>query len=88
MWEELKREVEQKGKVYIAVKITPSAPRNGVKEVMEDGTIKMNIAAPPEKGKANKELAKFIARELGVKPNNVTIDKGSSSKSKTVKVIL
>lgn len=88
MWKDLKRELEQKREVYVAVKITPSASRNGVKEVMEDGTVKMNIAAPPEKGKANKELTEFIAKELGVAKNNVIIERGKSSKSKTVKVIL
>ena len=52
-----------------------------------DGMLKIKVSAPPEKGKANQCLLKFVARTLGVKKNAVSIIAGTTSPVKRVQVL-
>jgi uncharacterized protein (TIGR00251 family) len=67
----------------LAVKVTPNAGRNEIVG-FKDGVLQVKIAAPPEKGKANKELIDFLAEKLDVKKSSVLIVKGQTSRYKTV----
>ncbi len=69
----------------IAVKITPNAGRNEISGLADD-VWRIKIAAPPEKGKANKELIEFLSKCLGTKKDNVIIIKGQNSHNKLVMV--
>jgi uncharacterized protein (TIGR00251 family) len=51
-----------------------------------DGMLKIKVSAPPEKGKANQCLLKFLAQELGVKKNSVSIISGKTSPVKHVQI--
>ncbi len=53
---------------------------------MEDNTVKIDVAARPVKGKANKELIKFLAKEFDVMEENVIIISGAGEKTKLIKV--
>ena len=53
---------------------------------MADGTLKVKIAAPPEKGKANDVLCAFLATHYGVARDAVTIVSGHSAALKLVRV--
>ena len=44
--------------------------------------VKISLAAPPDKGKANQELLKFLKKELGCR---VEIKSGLTSREKTIK---
>jgi uncharacterized protein (TIGR00251 family) len=68
-----------------AVKVVPGSSRT-VFCGMHDGMVKVKIAAPPEKGKANKALIDFLAGELGVKKNAVAIVSGQTSPIKQIAV--
>lgn len=81
-----KRELRESRRLVLTLKITPKAPRTGWAGALDDGTLKVRIAAPPEKGKANAELARFLSRELGVPPSSVEIVTGASSARKQVRV--
>ena len=50
--------------------------------------LKIRIKAPPEKGKANCELIKFLAKELKMPKSAVRIIKGEKSREKVVIVEL
>jgi uncharacterized protein (TIGR00251 family) len=67
----------------LAVKVTPNAGRNQIAG-LKDGVLQVKIAAPPEKGKANKELTDFLAEKLGVKKSTISIIKGQTSRHKTI----
>jgi len=67
----------------LAVKVTPNAGRNEIVG-LKDGVLQVRIAAPPEKGKANKELTDFLAEKLGVKKSAILITKGQTSRYKTI----
>ncbi len=53
--------------IYFRIKVLPGSAKNEFIELMqgEESTLKIRIAAPPEKGKANKEIIKFFKKELG-----------------------
>ena len=51
-----------------------------------DDMLKVKVSAAPEKGKANQCLIKFLAKQLSVKKNAVSIISGTTSPVKHVKV--
>lgn len=53
---------------------------------ISDEGVRVNIGAPPKEGEANKELVEFLAGALGVRKTDVSLDKGSKSKSKIIVV--
>jgi uncharacterized protein (TIGR00251 family) len=53
---------------------------------MADGTLKIRIAAPPEKGKANDELCGFLAHHYGVPKANVRVLSGHTAPLKLVHI--
>ncbi|MCX8147027.1 MAG: DUF167 domain-containing protein [Candidatus Woesearchaeota archaeon] len=64
--------------------IKPNSPNNEIKGIDKvRNALKVNIAAPPEKGKANKEIIKFFSKLLKRK---VTIVSGLKSKEKLLKI--
>ena len=69
----------------IAVQVQPNARRNEVLGI-EDGVLHLRIAAPPVKGKANKELIAFLSQLLGVSKGSVMIEKGLTSRRKVVAI--
>ena len=70
----------------LRVKVVPKSSRNEILGPMADGTLKVRIAAAPEKGKANAELCAFLARHYGVPKSAVTILSGQTSPRKLVRI--
>ena len=74
--------IEQAGEdVLIWIKAVPGASRNEITGVIGD-RLKVRISAPPEAGKANRAICKIVARALGVKAQQVTIEKGQTKLEK------
>ncbi len=72
--------------IILKVKIIPKSARNEIVGELSDGTLKIRITAPPEKGKANKELKKVLASQYSISKNNITIVYGLSSPHKIIKI--
>jgi uncharacterized protein (TIGR00251 family) len=70
--------------VYLKVKVKPRATKNEIVDILEDDTIKINISAVPEKGKANKELVGFLKDKF--RADNVKIISGKGERIKLVKI--
>jgi uncharacterized protein (TIGR00251 family) len=51
-----------------------------------EGVFRVRIAAPPVRGKANRELLAFLSQLLGVSQSSLAIIKGHTSRSKVVAV--
>ena len=68
------------------VKVIPRSARTEIAGEMADGTLKVKIAAPPEKGKANEVLCAFLAEHHGVPRSAVTILSGHSAALKLVRI--
>ncbi len=78
--------VEQKeNSVVFGVKVVPGGSRTALAGVLGD-LLKIKVAAPPEKGKANKCLVEFLAKQLGVKKNQIAIISGQTNPVKTIQV--
>jgi uncharacterized protein len=86
--EALRQELAAKGELRLKVKVVPRARRSALAGFLADGTLKVRIQAPPEKGKANEELRILLARELGTDPRQVLIVHGDTSPSKHVRILV
>ena len=71
--------------VLIRVKAVPGASHEEIVGPLGD-RLKVRVSAPPEGGRANKAVCALIARALGVKPIQVSIEAGRSSVKKTIRV--
>ena len=67
----------------ITVQVQPNARRNEVLG-FEDGVLKVKIAAPPVKGRANRELIHFLSQLLNVSRGSITLEKGATSRRKVI----
>ena len=70
----------------LKVKVTPRSPRTELAGEMADGTLKIRIAAPPDKGLANEELCAFLARHYGVARSHVEVISGQTATRKLVRI--
>jgi uncharacterized protein (TIGR00251 family) len=71
----------------LAVRVTPRASRNEIVELLDDGTIKVRIAAPPADNEANETLINFLAEVLGVPKSRLDIVAGITGRDKLVSII-
>lgn len=74
-------EIRDDGSVVIRLHVQPGAGRTAVVGRHGDA-LKVRVAAPPEKGRANQACAELLAKVLGVAASEVAITSGESSRSK------
>lgn len=67
------------------VHVLPRGRRDEVVGLYGDA-LKIRLAAPPVRGKANRALCEFLAERLGVSPSVVEILSGYTSRQKRVRV--
>jgi uncharacterized protein (TIGR00251 family) len=73
------------GGVVLDVKVVPGSSRTKLAGML-DGMVKVKVAAAAEKGKANRCLIEFLAKELGVKKKAIEIISGKTSPVKQVQI--
>ncbi len=71
--------------VEIRVKAVPGASRDRIVGPLGDA-LKIQVAAAPERGKANAAIEKLLAAALGVSPRDVAVTRGHGHPRKTVSV--
>jgi uncharacterized protein (TIGR00251 family) len=69
----------------IDAKVAPSASKNNV-SIDADGTLRIRVTAPPDKGKANKAVEKLLAKTLGLPKSAISIAAGHASRKKTIAI--
>lgn len=70
----------------IDIKVFPSAGRQQC--VLDaSGLIKIYLKAAPEKGKANQELIKMLARALQIPTDTIMIVSGQTTQRKKIKIM-
>jgi uncharacterized protein (TIGR00251 family) len=74
-----------KGGVLIAVKAVPGASRDEIVGLLGD-RLKIRVSAPPEAGQANSAICALVARELGVRTQDVAVVRGDAKAEKTLRV--
>jgi hypothetical protein len=76
-----------RGAVLLNVVVTPGASRTKLLDPDPwRPALRIAVAAPADRGKANDELLRFLARALGVPRSAVAIARGATSRSKTVAI--
>jgi uncharacterized protein (TIGR00251 family) len=71
----------------LAVRVIPRAGRNQISELMDDGRVKIRLAAAPVDGEANQQLIRFLADALHVPKSAIEIVAGLTSRDKLVTVL-
>lgn len=77
---------ERNGALQFAVKAVPGAARDRIVGLYGDA-LKVQVAAPPEGGKANARIESVLAEALGVPARSVQVVTGHSSPRKVVAVV-
>ena len=64
--------------IHLTVKVVPGSSRTEIAGTYGQ-MLKIKVAAPPEKGKANKAILEFLAKQLGIRKNALQITSGQTS---------
>ncbi len=72
--------------VRLIVRAQPRASRSAISGVMDDGALKVAVAAPPVDGAANDAIVELLAAALGVPRRSVSIVRGQTGRNKQVDV--
>ena len=73
-----------KADTTITIRVIPRAKKSEISQVLDDGTIKIRLTAPPVEGKANKALVRFLADVFDISPSNIEIISGVKGRKKVV----
>jgi len=73
------------GGARLQVKVTPGAAKTKLIGPHGD-CLKIAVAAPPEKGKANQELIRFLANVLNLPKRQMAVAAGETSHRKTIRI--
>jgi uncharacterized protein (TIGR00251 family) len=71
----------------LAVRVTPRASRNQIVSMMNDGTIKVHIAADADDTQTNVELVSFLSEVLGVPQARLEIVAGANGRDKLISIL-
>lgn len=83
---ELFAEFAKTGRIVLKIKVIPKSAMNAIVGFLDEETLKIRVAAAPEKGKANAELARFLAEEFEIPKEKVTILSGAGDPVKLVRL--
>jgi uncharacterized protein len=72
--------------MFLRVKIIPRSATTEIAEELADGTLKIKIAAPPERGRANAALVALLSQRFKVPRSAITIVSGHSASRKLIRV--
>ena len=71
----------------ISVKVIPRAKKNEVAGLMEDGSVRIRLTAPPVEGAANQALVEFLSQLLHIHKNQIEIVAGATSERKLISLL-
>ncbi|MGE3173122.1 MAG: DUF167 domain-containing protein [Planctomycetota bacterium] len=71
--------------MQFAVKVVPGSSRDRVQGLL-GAALKVQVAAPPERGRANARVVEVLAAALGVAPAAITLVAGHHAPHKRVEV--
>jgi uncharacterized protein (TIGR00251 family) len=71
----------------IGLRVKPGGRRDRVAGIYGD-RLRVEVTAPPEKGKANEAVRALLARAFGVPRHAVEIVAGEASRDKTIRIAL
>ena len=82
----VKQFVDGKESSVISIRVIPRSKKSEISQVLDDGTIKVRLTAPPVDGKANQVLIQLLADVVGVNSSQIDIVSGRKSRDKLVRI--
>jgi len=76
---------EDEGGVTFTLCVVPRARKSEIAGVQGEA-LKVRVAAPPVEGAANRALVAFLARSLGVRQRQISIESGERGRKKRVRI--
>uniref|UniRef100_A0A6N2NEN4 Translation elongation factor EF1B beta/delta subunit guanine nucleotide exchange domain-containing protein n=1 Tax=Salix viminalis TaxID=40686 RepID=A0A6N2NEN4_SALVM len=73
------------GLVQVAIEVEDRAQKSAITRVNADD-VRVTVAAPAARGEANNELLEFVGKVLGLRLNQMTLQRGWNNKSKLLVV--
>ena len=67
----------------IDILVSPGASRTRIQGI-HDGRLKMQVAAPPSDGSANKAVVGLLSKALNISENKISLIKGHTNRRKTL----
>jgi len=67
------------------VRVQPGASRPGL-VADSGGGLRVRLSSPPVDGRANDELVAVVASALGLRPREITLVRGHTGRSKTLRI--
>ncbi len=83
---ELRHKLVADGQLTLDVKVIPRSSKSEIAEFLPDGSLKVKLAAVPEKGKANEELIGVLCDFFDVRKDAVELVTGETSQRKRVRI--
>ena len=77
--------MQQAEQTRLSIRVKPNARCNDVSGLDED-ILLVSVAAPPVKGKANRELVSFLSEMLHLRKSDIVVEKGATSRRKRLLV--
>jgi hypothetical protein len=74
------------GATRLRVRVAPGASRSALVGRLGDAW-KVRVRSAPERGRANAEVTRLLADELGLSPRDVSVVTGHASRDKIVEVV-
>ncbi len=69
----------------LRLRVTAGASREGIAG-WQGGVLRVRVAAPPERGKANEAVLRLLAGALGLERRRLRLLRGATSRDKLVEV--
>lgn len=74
--------------IRLSIRVQPGAKANEIAGWIADAhggqVLKIRLRAPAVEGKANAALVDFLAEALGLRPRQITLERGDKSREKVV----
>ena len=86
--EALRARLKRERGLTLSIRAIPKSRATEWVGQLQDGAWKIKVAAVPERGKANEELVRFLAREFGVTRQQVQLMGGASGRSKIFRIVV
>ena len=76
---------EKSGTLLLHLRVQPNASRSEIAG-QHGQRLKIRLQSPPQDGKANRELLRFLSKTLGIKKSCIELIRGQTSRDKTVRI--
>ncbi len=73
------------GAAFLRLRVKPSARRDRLVGA-HGGALKLEVTAPPERGRANDAVVELLASAFGVRASEVEVTSGLASQDKQVRI--